>query len=966
MFRKLDIALKLSVRAAATVAAAASLLSVAPADAQTRQVFGVGEPASISELPDGTFRSALEALPPQARGRALGILKQSNVPVEDFDFMRVDPRGNIFYVDPSFEAEGTEEEVAPPAAITQTEVFQLHSKPGAANILYLDFDGHDLIDTAWNGYSGQSVLYMKPYSSDSDYSNFSTSELDRIAESWRRVAEDFAPFDVDVTTEEPPFTINQSTGRIEYGSNVGHILTTNQRDVNGYWVYTQSGCGCGGVAYYNGFGNSYLSPGLVFNTSLNGVSEAISHEFGHNLNLSHDGQSPGDGAYYWGHGSGAVSWGPIMGASYNVNMTQWSKGEYLNANNTQDDMAQIASLLSYRSDDHEDLLFAAATPLVIMNNTDVDSLGRVSDPSWAAFENKGVIEDRNDIDLFTMTIGAGTIDLSVTPAHHEVYLSGSRSNLDLEVTLMDNLGTVLQTSNPDLDINASINYFVPAPGTYVLEITGVGRGDPLVDGYTDYASIGQYHIHGLVPPPVVANNPPIPPTDLAAVLVDEVNVDLTWTDHTPAALEDNEVGYRVQHSVDGGLTFGTIATLSADSESYSDNNLSNGEYVYRLELFNSAGTTWSNHSLPINVVAPSVVVATSESTALGSIASGSYLNTQIQAGSETLREQHSGGKPSNRRSYLNHSWFVTGVVPGSMMELYIDASAPSNSENDNFIISYSVNGGPMTYLDTLFNGSAQDFTVALEPTISGTVEVNVVDSDPNTTGYKNTDTVTVHEITITSAGDPGEQWPVISIVAPADGTTVPGTEQLVLEATASDFEDVNLDASAVSWSSDVQGYLTMGSPVAVWLSSGTPPVTHVITGSVTDSADNTSMDSIIVHVSDVPVAESVSVADLDGDGVAARGNKWRADVKVTVLNNLGAPVIASVVSGSWSVGANGSGSCTTEGDGTCTISKSGLKSNVPAVTFAITAITGTLTYVWSDNTDPDGDSDGTTITVTAP
>ena len=489
----------------AAVAAAASLLAVAPADAQTKRVFGVGEPASISELPGGPFRSALEALPPQARGRALGILKQSTVPVEDFDHMRADRRGNILYVDPSFEAAGTGEEAAPPAAITQTEVFQLHSKPGATNILYLDFDGHDLIDTAWNGYSGQSVLYMKPYSSDSDYSSFSTSELDRIAESWRRVAEDFSPFDVDVTTEEPPFTINQTTGRIEYGSNVGHILTTNQLDLNGYWVYKQGGCGCGGVAYYNGFGSSSLSPGLVFNTSMNGVSEAISHEFGHNLNLSHDGQSPGDGAYYRGHGSGAVSWAPIMGASYYVNMTQWSRGEYLNANNPQDDMAQISSLLFYESDDHEDLLFAEATPLVIVNNTDVDSLGRVSDPSWETFENKGVIEDWNDIDLFRMTIGVGTIDVTVTPAHHEVYLSGSRSNLDLEVTLLDNLGSVLQTSNPDLDIEASINFVVPAPGTYYLEITGVGRGDPLGDGYSDYASIGQYHIHGLVPLPVVVS-----------------------------------------------------------------------------------------------------------------------------------------------------------------------------------------------------------------------------------------------------------------------------------------------------------------------------------------------------------------------------------------------------------------------------------------------------------------------------
>ena len=107
----------------------------------------------------------------------------------------------------------------------------------------------------------------------------------------------------------------------------------------------------------------YLSPGLVFNTSLTGVSEAISHEFGHNLNLNHDGTN--GSSYYSGHGSGAVSWGPIMGASYNRSVTQWSQGEYSGANNSQDDLAVIAGELSYRGDDHEDAVLGLATPLLI-------------------------------------------------------------------------------------------------------------------------------------------------------------------------------------------------------------------------------------------------------------------------------------------------------------------------------------------------------------------------------------------------------------------------------------------------------------------------------------------------------------------------------------------------------------------------------------------------------------------------
>jgi len=959
VFRKLDVELKLILRTAAVLAAAVSLFAVAPAEAQTKRFFGVGEPANIGELPQGEFRSALEALPPQAQGRALGLLQQGNVPIEDFAYLRVNKRGDLLFVDPDFEdefIEGEEEPPIPPSEIPEANAFTLHSKPGASNILYLDFDGHDVQNSIWNSGSGKAVHPMRPYSRDTDYYNFSQTEIDIIADSWRQVAEDFAPFDIDVTTEEPA----------SFGSNVGHVLFTQKQDADGDYIYN---CDCGGVAYVNVWGNPYGFPGLVFNTSLRGVAEAASHEFGHNLSLYHDGVIGGT-AYYTGHGSGFVSWGPIMGVGYYTNVTQWSQGEYLSANNSEDDLHEISIRLGYPTDDHEDVLFAAAMPLVIVNDTDVSSLGRVSDPSWATFENKGTIEDRNDIDLFSMNVGAGTIDLTVTPAHHEVFPGGNRgSNLDIEVTLLDEFETVLQISNPDLEIDATINYYVAAPGMYYLKVTGVGRGDPLADGYTDYASTGQYHIHGVVPLPVLANIPPTAPTGLVATLVGDVNVDLTWTDYEPPPdfPEDNEVGYRVLRSSNGGVSFGpALATLPANSEYYPDNNLANGEYVYKLELFNSAGTTPSNLTdPPIEVVAPSVAVATSENTTLGSIVSGAYLNTQTATGSETLREQHSGGKPSNRRSYLNHSWLVTGVVPGSTMELYLSASAPQNTELDDFIFTYSVNGGPSKTIGTVVEGTAQSFTVALDPTIGGTVEINVVDSDPDTQGDKNTDSVTIHEISITSAGDPGEQAPVVDILRPADGTIVPLDTPLDFEATADDYEDGDISADIV-WSVD-EVFASNGPNSTMTLSGElSSSVTYVVTASVTDTADKTSTASITVYVDDTPPPPKMSVGNLDGASFSARGNKWQAEVKITVLDELDAEVANADVSGNWSNGANGSGTCTTDEFGVCTVSKGGLKSNVSPVRFTVTGISGPLDYDPNGNTDPESDSDGTTILVAKP
>ena len=140
----------------------------------------------------------------------------------------------------------------------------------------------------------------RPYSLDGDDASFSSTELASIAAIWRRVAEDFAPFDVDVTTESPA----------SFGPTTGRILVTRDSDANGNAMPAQ---GAGGVAYVGVFGTSYYgsySPALVYFNNLGGgredyVSEAASHEMGHNLSLSHDGTA--SSGYYGGHGSGETS-----------------------------------------------------------------------------------------------------------------------------------------------------------------------------------------------------------------------------------------------------------------------------------------------------------------------------------------------------------------------------------------------------------------------------------------------------------------------------------------------------------------------------------------------------------------------------------------------------------------------------------------------------------------------------------
>ena len=620
---------------------------------------------------------------------------------------------------------------------------------------------------------------------------------------------------------------------------------------------------------------------------------------------------------------------------------------YPDANNNQDDRAVITGYLPLRQDDHTDALLGDATPLVVTNGTNVVSTTRVSDPGWSSLDNKGTIEDPNDYDLFFMSVGAGTISLNINAADADQFESNRGANIDIQARLLDATGSVLQTSNPDLATGASINYTVTSPGTYYLEITGVGRAAGADAGYADYTSTGQYYISGTIPEDIVITDPPVAPGDLSAALVGDNSIELGWTDPATAATA-NEDGYRVYRSVNGAA-FALAATLPRDSNWYADNNLASGNYSYYVQAFNSVGSDSTDPTAPIIIDVPRIAVASSEFTYSGSIASGSYLSTQQASGSETLSEQHSGGRPSRRTSSLNHEWVVSGVTPGSAVTVEVIGAAPANAEGDYFRFAYSINGEAEVVFGTIIAGNGETtLTADLPGTTSGTVVIRVEDTD-STSGAGSTDTVSISSIRVVSSGDPGEQAPTVTIDAPADGTVVTGGTEIVLVGTAEDYEDGTLSGS-IQWSSDIDGSLGSGSSANVTLSGGTPAVVHVITASVTDSAGQSAEASILVTVDDAPVATTMSVANLEGSGAFNKsGKRWSADVQITVVDDLGDPVSGATVSGSWSGDASGTGSCVTNGSGICSVSSGGMKAQSGSATFTVTGIAGALAYDDSQN-----------------
>ena len=90
----------------------------------------------------------------------------------------------------------------------------LNSRLGAPATLYLDFNGH--VESRW----GERTNIITPaYDIDGNYASFSALEVANIREIWARVAEDYAPFNINVTTVQPGSIADRVSARMAIGGN---------------------------------------------------------------------------------------------------------------------------------------------------------------------------------------------------------------------------------------------------------------------------------------------------------------------------------------------------------------------------------------------------------------------------------------------------------------------------------------------------------------------------------------------------------------------------------------------------------------------------------------------------------------------------------------------------------------------------------------------------------------------------
>ncbi|MBA2380777.1 MAG: pre-peptidase C-terminal domain-containing protein [Chloroflexi bacterium] len=374
--------------------------------------------------------------------------------------LKVDSKARLLFVEKAPErssiSASAQWPTTPPYATSQT--FALHSRPNATLKIYLDFTGHTTAGTRWNQeFTGGRAFTTPAFDLDGSRSTLSSDEHAAIQLTYLSVREDFAPFNVDVTTQDPGLgaLTYSGAGDTTWGTRV--VIGPNT------WYPSQAG----GVAYVGTFGSSIDTPVYVFANgivSTKFVAEASSHETGHSLNLTHDGTTAGE-EYYAGHGS----WAPIMGNSYGRPISQWSAGEYTGANNQQNDLNVLGYYLGWLSDDIAGGTGTSATLPVGTNRY-------------------GVINFTNDVDAFKFSLGASrSITISTWNSTGPV-----DPNLNMRLVLRNSAGTVLATSSPTDSTTARMTVTLAA-GTYYAYVKGVGEGTAST-GWTAYDSLGFYGI----------------------------------------------------------------------------------------------------------------------------------------------------------------------------------------------------------------------------------------------------------------------------------------------------------------------------------------------------------------------------------------------------------------------------------------------------------------------------------------
>jgi len=322
-----------------------------------------------------------------------------------------------------------------------------HSLPGASYALYLDFDGH--YQANWLNYRD---VVTPVFDLDRDAPTLSANEREAIHTIWASVAEDFAPFNLDVTTEAPSPNEYIKYQRVVVGGTTSDWVGGNEGGIAPLGTFSTSQWQVPGYAFTSGYyDNTIATPGQI--------ASIVSHEAGHTFGLSHQSRFE-NGVLTETYRKEEDGDSPLMGNGYTEPAT-WDRGPS-ESGEIQDDLDLLSSNVNgfgYRPDDHGSTIGQATV------------LGNVATSPTLA----GIVGRNSDVDFFNFTVPS--------PARIQVDVSAANiaPNIDVALMLFDATGTLIEQQNPDGSQGARVTRTL-ATGQYYASVASSGK----------YGRIGQY------------------------------------------------------------------------------------------------------------------------------------------------------------------------------------------------------------------------------------------------------------------------------------------------------------------------------------------------------------------------------------------------------------------------------------------------------------------------------------------
>lgn len=239
-----------------------------------------------------------------------------------------------------------------------------------------------------------------------------------------------------------------------------------------------------------------------------------------------------------------------------------------------------------------------------------------------------------------------------------VYVSGrslgSGTNDDYATVMYNSAGTekwVARYNGPAGGSDAS--NFVAVDNSGNVYVTGRSAG--IGTGANDYATLKYRQI-------------PNAPSDLEAAADFSNSIALSWSDNS-----DNEDGFKIERSLNGGINWSLHATLPSDAESYLDTGLTlYGIYHYRVFAFNMFGNSgYSNTAFDTAMSSDPLEYISLLISMVNTLKNDGYLNqgqansliVKLNAAIEKIQQGKYKTASNQINAFINHvNAFINGGI----------------------------------------------------------------------------------------------------------------------------------------------------------------------------------------------------------------------------------------------------------------------------------------------------------------